>query len=136
MPLDLRRCLLTTLPLTFAWSAAGSAWAEGNQELQFRASATVVHDSNLFRLPADANLLALIGRDSAAERVAITTLGVNYNKAYSLQNVELDMSLVKYDYQNFSYLGFSAFNYRGAWRYAFTPRFRGTLSSERIPASR
>lgn len=126
-----RRCLPTMLLLAFAWSAAGSAWAEGNQDLRFRASAAVVHDSNLFRLPDSANLPALIGRNSAAEKIAVTTLGVNYNKAYSLQNVELDMSLVNYDYQNFSYLGFSAFNYRGAWRYAFTPRFRGTLSSER-----
>jgi exopolysaccharide biosynthesis operon protein EpsL len=39
--------------------------------------------------------------------------------------------MVKYDYQNFSYLGFSALNYRGAWRYAFTPRFRGTFSNSR-----
>lgn len=131
MPTTTRRCLPTTLLLALVWAAAGSALAEGNQELQFRAAATVVHDSNLFRLPASANVPALLGRNSAAERIAVTTLGVNYNKAYSLQNIELDMSLVKYDYQNFSYLGFSAFNYRGAWRYAFTPRFRGTLSSER-----
>jgi exopolysaccharide biosynthesis operon protein EpsL len=131
MPTTARRCLLTTLPFALVWAAAGSAWAEGNQELQFRASATVVHDSNLFRLPDNANLPALVGRNSTAERVAVSTLGVSYNKAYSLQSIELDMRLVRYDYQNFSYLGFSAFNYRGAWGYAVTPRFRGTLSSER-----
>lgn len=107
------------------------AWAEGNQDLQFRASAAVVHDSNIFRLPAGADTQTLIGRKSAAEKVGVTTLGVNYNKAYSLQNVELDVSMVKYDYQNFSYLGFSALNYRGAWRYALTPRLRGTLSTTR-----
>ena len=129
MPPPTYRTTATLLALSLA--AAGSAWAEGNQELQFRAAATVVQDSNLFRLPANANTLALIGRSSAAEQVTIGTLGVRYNKAYSLQNVDLDMSLVKYDYQNFSYLGFSAFNYSGAWRYAFTPRFRGTLSSSR-----
>ncbi len=120
--------LLATL---CCWAAAGSALAEGNQDLQFRASAGLAHDSNLFRLPASANAQALIGRASAAETVGITTLGVNYNKAYSLQNVELDVSMVKYDYQNFGYLDFTALNYRGAWRYAFTPHLRGTLSTSR-----
>lgn len=131
MPPPTRRRLPTTLLLALAWPAAGSAWAEGNQDLQFRASATVVHDSNLFRLPSSANLPALIGRTSTAEKVAVSSLGVNYNKAYSLQNLELDLSLVKYDYQNFSYLGFSALNYRAAWQYALTPRFRGTFSTSR-----
>ena len=118
--------LLATLLAT-----AGSAWAEGAQDLQFRASAGLARDSNLFRLPASANAQALIGRASAAETVGITTLGVNYNKAYSLQRVELDVSMVKYNYQNFGYLDFTALNYQGAWRWAYTPHLRGNLSTSR-----
>jgi len=112
-------------------ASAGGAWAEGGQDLQFRASVGLAHDSNLFRLPAGANTLALIGRDSAAETVNLTTLGLNYNKAYSLQRVELDVSVVKYSYQNFSYLDFSALNYRGTWRWSYTPHLRGNLSTSR-----
>ena len=120
---------LTLLAITLA--TCGHAWAEGGQDLQLRASMGLAHDSNLFRLPDSANAQALIGRDSAAETVRITTLGLNYNKAYSLQRVELDVSLVKYSYQNFSYLDFSALNYRGAWRWSYTPHLRGSLSTAR-----
>jgi len=118
--------LLATLLAT-----AGSAWAEGAQDLQFRASVGLAHDSNLFRLPASANTQALTGRASAAETVGITTLGLNYNKAYSLQRVELDVSMVKYSYQNFGFLDFTALNYQGAWRWAYTPHLRGSLSTSR-----
>ncbi len=117
--------------LTISLAAAGSVWAEGGQDLRFRAAATLAQDSNLFRLPSSANTLALIGRSSAAETVGITTLGVNYNKAYSLQQLDLDASLVRYKYQNFSFLDFSAFNYRAAWRWSYTPHLRGNLSSSR-----
>ncbi len=120
---------LTLLAILLA--TAGNAWAEGGQDLQFRASVGLANDSNLFRLPASANAQALIGRSSAAETVRITSLGVNYNKAYSLQRVELDVAVVKYSYQNFSYLDFSALNYRGAWRWSYTPHLRGNLSTSR-----
>lgn len=117
--------------LALLLATAGSAWAEGAQDLQFRASTAVSHDSNLFRLPSSANTQALIGRSSAAETVGIHSLGLSYNKAYSLQRVELDVSVVKYNYQNFSYLDFSALNYRGAWRWGYTPHLRGNFTTSR-----
>jgi len=123
----LRRSLL-------ALAVAGMApacHAEGGQDLQLRATATVVSDSNLFRLPAGANTLALTGRSSSAETIGIAAFGLNYNKAYSLQAVELDVNFNKYSYQNFAYLGFTAVNYRAAWRWAYTPRLRGNLTTSR-----
>jgi exopolysaccharide biosynthesis operon protein EpsL len=122
---------LPLLLLAALLATAGSAWAEGGQDLQFRASAGVALDSNLFRLPSNANTQALIGRSSAAETVGISTLGLNYNKPYSLQRVELDVSMVKYSYQNFGFLDFTALNYQGAWRWAYTPHLRGNLSTSR-----
>ena len=74
MPTTARRCLLTTLPFALVWATAGSAWAEGNQELQFRASATVVHDSNLFRLSDQVNPLLVLGRDGAMASYAALVL--------------------------------------------------------------
>ena len=90
-------------------------------------------DSNLFRL-SDANLAnaqTLIGRPDASEQIGVTTLGLNLNKAYSLQRFELDLNLVDYNYQNFNYLSFTAKNVNAAWRWALTPRLTGNLTTER-----
>lgn len=108
-----------------------AAWAEGGDDLKLLATVGVTHDSNLFRLPEDANTLALLGRSSAAETVTVSTLGMRYDKSYSLQRVLLDVNFNKYDYQNFNYLSFNALNYRAQWDWSYTPRLNGTISSAR-----
>ena len=123
--------LLRLALLSVALSASTSAWAEGADDLRLRASIGLLHDSNLFRLPSNANTQALIGRASAAETINITALGLNYNKAYSLQRVEFDLSYTDYRYQTFNYLDFAAINYRGAWRWSYTPHLHGNLSTSR-----
>lgn len=120
--------------LALATAAAGNLRAEGADDLKFRAAASVLHDSNLYRLPSGTNTQALLGRSSSADTIGITTLGLNYNKAYSLQRVELDLSLVDYRYRNFSFLDFSAINYSGAWRWAYTPHLHGNLTTSRNQA--
>lgn len=95
------------------------------------AAYSVQTDSNLFRLPSGANTQALIGKDSAAEQIGVTTLGIGFNTQQSLQKLEFDVNLVDYRYQNFNYLSFTATNYNAAWQWALTPRFTGTLSSSR-----
>ena len=122
-------CYLALLALTLA--ASTGARAEGADELHLRALVGVVHDSNLFRLSDSANIQALIGRSSAAETIGIKTLGLNYNKAYSLQRVEFDASVNDYSYTNFSYLNFIAYNYNAAWRWSYTPRLHGSLTTAR-----
>ena len=49
-----------------AWPAPRCCWpaaarTEGSQDLRLRANSYLVYDSNLFRLPAGANTLALTG---------------------------------------------------------------------------
>lgn len=119
--------------LVFALCLAGAACAraEGADDLQFRAAIGLMHDSNLFRLPANANTQALIGKSSPADTIGIGTLGVNYNKAYSLQRVELDASVTDYRYQNFSYLNFLAYNYSAAYRWSYTPHLYGNVTASR-----
>ena len=120
-------CLLATgLALV-----AGCALAEGANDLRFRASTALVHDSNLFRLSSLANVQALLGRSSAAETISVIGFGVNYDKSYSLQRVEFDMGLNKYNYQNFSYLDFTAINYNATWNWAYTPALQGKLTTSR-----
>ena len=111
--------------------AVTAVCAQTDPGLQLRASETLMHDSNLFRLSDSANVNASTGKDSAADTLGITTLGLSYNKAYSLQRIELDVSLVDNRFQNADYLNFTASNYSAAWRWSFTPRLRGTLKSSR-----
>ena len=108
-----------------------AAHAEGSDTLTLSAAATVTQDSNLFRLPPDANLSALIGRDSASDQISITSVGVNVSKDYSLQHVELNLTLANYHYQNFSFLNNTSNNYSAAWRWSVTPRLRGNLTTDR-----
>jgi len=123
----------TWLVPTLCLGVAGAAWAQQAAEpgLQLRASAALMQDSNLFRLSDSANVKTSTGKDSAAETIGVTTLGLTYNKAYSLQRIELDVSLVDYRYQNFDYLSYTARNYTAAWRWSLTPRLHGSLSSDR-----
>ena len=109
----------------------GQARAEDG--LQLSASVAQTQDSNLFRTDG-AMVKTPTGLSSAAERIGTTTFGLGFHKAYSLQRVELDVSLVDYQYQNFDYLSFTAKNYTAAWRWSFTPRLRGNLTSSRKEA--
>ena len=109
---------------------AGAALAQ-ESPLVLTAGYTVQTDSNLFRLPSNANTRALIGKDSAAEQIGVTTLGFGLNTQQSLQKFEFDASVVDYKYQNFNYLSFTASNYSAAWRWAVTPRLTGSFSSQR-----
>jgi exopolysaccharide biosynthesis operon protein EpsL len=123
-----RRWLAASLMM----SCAGvSAWAQSEDPVVLQASYTRQTDSNLFRLPAAANVLALTGHSSASETIGITSIGVAIRKAYSLQQFELNASLADYRYQKFDYLNFTANQYSAAWRWSVTPRLHGTLGGDR-----
>lgn len=123
--------ILWLTPALLLVHGAAPARAQGEDTLKFNAGHTQLSDSNLFRLPASANVSALIGKPSAAEQIGITSLGLRLNKAYSLQRFELDLNLIDYSYQNFSYLSFTARNHDAAWRWRLTPRLHGNLTTDR-----
>lgn len=106
------------------------AWAQDSSPVKIKVGYSVQTDSNLFRLPAAANSTALIGRPSAAEQIGITSMGLNFSTAQSLQKFEFNANLVDYKYQNFSHLNFFARNYDAAWRWALTPRLTGNFTSD------
>ena len=127
------RTLLPSWAFAACLSALGctQAWAQSEDPLMFRASYATQTDSNLFRLPPDANTQATIGKSSAAEQIGITTLGMGFTTRQSLQQFEFNVDLVNNHYQNFDYLSFVANNYNAAWRWSLTPRFTGSLSATR-----
>ena len=110
-------CLLAMLSV---WH--GAARAETDNPLDLRALLSNQSDSNLFRQPAAAS-------NRVAEQINIATLGLGFKTQQSLQSFDLNLNLVDVHYQNFSYLNYTANNYDAAWRFAITPRLRGTLSS-------
>jgi len=109
----------------------GPSLAQNDDALKLKIESSLRFDNNLFRLPADANLNALIGSASGAEKIDIKTLSLNFSTTLSLQKLELSASIANYKYQNFSYLSFVGHNYNAAWRWALTPRLHGNLGSQR-----
>ena len=62
----------------------GHALAQSEDTLKLKIESSLRYDNNLFRLPADANLIALLGTASAAERIDITSLSLNFSTTLSL----------------------------------------------------
>lgn len=102
--------------------------------LVFNAGVSVRHDDNLFRLSPDADTQALIGTTNRADTVTRTTVGIKFDKTYSLQRFELEAGLQDYRYSRFDYLDFTARNYAAAWGWSLTPRLHGKLSGQRQQA--
>lgn len=125
-----RICLCLSL-LAPVWGGVTAARAEGANDLRLSASIGLIHDSNLFRLPSGINLLPVLGRSSATETINLTSLGLNYQRSYSLQKVEFDVNVSDYRYRNFGYLSFLATNYRAAWDWSYTPHLYGRISTSR-----
>lgn len=128
------RVLASSVRLTAAIAsilAGCMAHAEGGDDLKFRATLGFLHDDNLFRLPSSANTAALVGRASGAETVRLESVGLDYDKAYSLQRVRLNVDLARFNYQNFSYLSYTARNYQASWLWSYTPHLHGTVSTSR-----
>ena len=112
--------------------AGGTALAQAPEDgLTWRAGYALQRDDNLFRLPDGVDPRAALGTDSAAETVAVRSLGVAYAKTMSLQRVEIDLGLVDYRYRTYRSLDLTAKNYDLAWRWAVTPRLRGSLTASR-----
>lgn len=117
--------------LLLACCVLGTASAQTSDGLTLRAGHTLSHDDNLFRLPDGVEPQAALGRSTASETVGISTLGASYARDFSLQRLELDVSLVDYRYRNYSRLDLLATNYDLTWRWSVTPRLHGTLVTER-----
>jgi exopolysaccharide biosynthesis operon protein EpsL len=91
--------------------------------LAFRVGQSIEHDSNIFRL-SDSN-------NPQSDTYGVTTLGVKFDKRYSLQRIELDLNAQDYRYKKNEALDFTALNYAAAWRWNLTPRLTGNVTADR-----
>lgn len=99
---------LIQLPLAMLGLLALAAQADELDTLQFQASESVQHDSNVYRLSDSADAQALIGTPTRSDTIAVTTVGLKLNKPYSLQRFELAVSAEDHRYRRFSNLNFTA----------------------------
>ena len=132
----LKRLLTPRTPWLVALALAGLATSPARAQqdaspLTLKAGYSVQTDSNLFRLPAGVDPVAVLGKERAAEQIGVGTLGLNFNTIQGLQTISADINAYNYRYRNFSYLDFAGINYDAAWRWAFTPRFTGNLTGQR-----
>ena len=122
--------LIALAGATIAGPVARAAAAE-EHTLKLRMSTTLTMDANVFRLPASADLQPVLGKSSKSDEIKATSVGIRFDKAYAQQRLQFELTGTAYRYNNFSFLNFDAFEYRGAWLWHLSPRWSGTLSSER-----
>ena len=107
---------LVMAPAVMAQPAA----PESTDAFQLRAGLGVEHDSNVLRQPT-----------GDSDTVATASLGLKFDRRYSLQRFRADVEASTYRYQDHSDLSYSTLNYNAAWDWSFTPRLHGTVSADR-----
>ena len=127
--MDPRRLRLTAACLLTAGILARPAAAD--DVLTVALGGSVIHDSNLFRLPSSADPQLTLGQPTKSDTIRLTYAGLRIVKPYGQQNFQLDLTETQHRYNNFPRLDWDGFDYRAAWLWHLTPRVSGTLSTDR-----
>jgi exopolysaccharide biosynthesis operon protein EpsL len=110
--------------------AAGMARADSGDTLNFLVGTTIRNEDNLFRLASSVDPLVAVGKETRADQVRVGYAGIQLDKAYSQQQLHLDVTATTYRYRTFGRLNFDAFDYAGSWKWHLTQRLSGTLSMD------
>ncbi len=112
----------------------GAVPTQSRPVFEVQAGGGVTWDSNPFLLSSSVDPQAQLGTSDKSDTVTSAFAGVSIDKVYSLQHFYLDATETTYRHDNFSYLDFDAFQYRGGWDWRLGTRLSGTLSAERRQA--
>jgi exopolysaccharide biosynthesis operon protein EpsL len=96
------------------------AQAEPANAFQLRAGVGVEHDSNVLRQPS-----------AVSDTIANASVGLKFDRRYSLQRLRADIEASTYRYQDQSSLNYSTINYSAGWDWSITPRLHGVVSADR-----
>ena len=101
--------------------------AQANPEDAWNATAgiNVMHDSNLFRRPSNAEM---------SDTIIATSAGLKVDKPYSLQRFQVDANLTDYRFNRNDQLNYLGKDARAAWLWALTPQLHGNLSANYLQA--
>ncbi len=108
-----------------------AAAAEASRTVKLLLGDSLTYDSNVLRLPANVDPLTAAGVSSKSDTINVAHVGLSLDKAYAQQRIELEVTETAYRYAHLAFLNFDALEYRGAWHWHVTPRWAGTLRSER-----
>lgn len=111
--------------------AIGGAQADPQDTVVYTAGLSRQYDDNLFRLPGHAAPPVIAGRSSRADTVTTASLGVEFRKAWSLQQLEAGVAIADRRYATYDYLDNETTNANAAWRWQITPRLKGSLLWQR-----
>lgn len=96
--------------------------------LSLRLGSSMTWDANVFRVPdSNPNPDSTLGKTGQSDRFTATTIGLGFEKLYSLQRFTFDAAEIATRYQKFNSLDRNAFNYRGAWQWQLSPSISGVL---------
>ncbi|SDK08880.1 exopolysaccharide biosynthesis operon protein EpsL [Methylophilus rhizosphaerae] len=127
MPLKHNYQKLRFLAHQFLWGCclldmvSHQALADQADTLNFSASTTKLFDDNLFRRPDG----------EVSDQVTVNRLGINVDKAYSLQKFHANLNVTDNKYNKSDFLDFTAKQYSLGWDWAVTPNLTGTLETSR-----
>lgn len=116
------------------------ALTDPGDSINFSANINYLYDDNLFRLPDNypENILKQeLGTSETSDRILISSAGLNLNTEFSLQTLDLNAKVSRYNYNRFDQLNFTGFDYDLLWGWSITPNIKGTLSLVRqdLPTS-
>lgn len=115
----IRRSIRCWLALTLS-ALPFSVMADEFDTIQFNAAINKTYDDNIFRQSSN----------EISDVITVSTLGIRFDKAYSLQRFTLDASYTDYKYNRTDFLDYGAKNYNAAWLWSLTPNLTGKISSE------
>lgn len=121
----LRRSLAGAACFALLWSCG--TLAAPQDTIVYSVGLAQRHDNNLFRLPAGVDPLSLVGQSARTDSITTTTFGIDFKKAWSLQQVEAGYQHAATRYATYGFLDHEANNARALWRWRLTPRLGGNL---------
>jgi len=99
--------------------------------VNYTATAGVNYDSNVFRLPSGTDPQLVIGKAGKSDRIRLVSLGIDIDKKYSNQELQLDAKVTNNKYNAFSILDYNGTTYKAAWNWSLTSKLSGTISDVR-----
>jgi len=106
------------------------AVANEGDVVNLSAAVTMMHDNNMFRLTPTANP-ANYGLEGRSDTITMTSVGLNLNKTFGLQQLIGNFSFADTSYKRNNYLDFLALNYDGKWLWAVGTRWTGEFALDR-----
>lgn len=114
-----RRKHFSLLVCMLSISISSEVRADQQDTLNFSFSTTKMFDDNLFRRPSG----------EVSDQSTVNRLGVNFDKALSLQKFHASVNVTDSKYNKSDFLDFTAKQYALGWDWAVTPYLTGTLET-------